>query len=75
MKEKIERLKDITGHTSDASFAKFFGFTKNTITREKRGIKTKLHTMLPMFEYLFFKLSPEDLKEFLRRFHVNNDIS
>ena len=71
MKEKIKSLKKtlkITGTKTDTKLAKFLGVTKNTIVRQKRGDKTKLHAVLPMLEYLISGLSNAKLKKFLEKF-------
>jgi hypothetical protein len=68
MKQTIENLKILTGHPSDAEFAKFLGVKQTTIFRAKRGDKTKLHIVLPMLEYLISGLSKAKLKEFLKKF-------
>ena len=65
MKKTIENLKKLTNHRSDTKFAEFLGVTKNTITRAKGGHKTKLHTVLPMLDYLISNLSQANLKKFL----------
>jgi len=73
MKQTIESLKQLTQNRSDAKFAKFLGVTKNTITRQKRGDKTKLHVVLPVLKYLLSDLSKTKLKEFLIKFKEKNE--
>jgi len=68
LKKTIERLKDITGHKSDKSFADAFGYSKDTITRAKRGENTKLETPLTVLENILNMLTPEQMQVFLKDF-------
>lgn len=68
----IEKLKKLTGHHLDTAFAKFLGMTKNTITRAKRGQKTKLHAVFPILEHLISDLNEYDLWKFREKFKEKN---
>ena len=68
IKKTISTLKYYTGLKSDQAFAKFLGFTENTITRAKAGHKTKLHTVLPMLEWLFENATKSKRELFLETF-------
>lgn len=68
MKKTIEKLKKLTGHSTDVTFAEFLDVCKATIAKAKNGQKTKLRAVLPMLEFLISGLSQAKLKEFLKKF-------
>jgi hypothetical protein len=73
MKKLIENLKKTTGIRSDAKFAAWLGFSKNTIAHAKLGRRTKLIVFLPMLDYLLKNMSGRELDKFLKAFASSSE--